>query len=205
MSIYSPLLHGPLLRPFGTGAGGSPLLDGSESDGTNIFSQNISAGDGTTIGTTRSYNVGLSPDGTTTAALVTEDTSTNRHILYFDSQPGSANKTRATSIYAKPNGRRYLQITCEVSAIFDLQTGTVTDVDTGSGSQSAIVASCQAAMNGFYKCTVQFFDTGPAGGYYVWGLSDRSGLVGANAFGNVLYTGDGSSGLYLWRSKLTQV
>jgi hypothetical protein len=95
-----------------------------------------------------------------------------------------------------------LQINADsVDAFFDLQVGAVTDTNNGSGTASAVSSSIQAAVNGFYKCTLQFFDTAVGPSFFVLALSNAADNSGSLLFGSPNYTGDGSSGIWMWRPK----
>ncbi len=181
---------------------GLEFLIGDESDGGDVIAgatgvANFSA----TIAGSVTANAGVAPDGTTTAYLFTENTADNRHVFYTQSVI-AANKTRTWSVYAKANSRRYFQMSGDVNAIFDLQDGVVSDYIVANANQSNLTVKCERAFNGFFKCTIQWTQSTSDGGFSVYGTADRATIGGVNQFGNVQYTGDGASGVYVWRSKI---
>lgn len=134
-------------------------------------------------------NQALAPDNTLTAAKVTEDTTAaSQHRI---EQPVTFSAVPYTfSVYAKPNGRTWIQLRVNLSgAFFDIQNGVLGTVD------SSVTASITKAANGFYRCTVTF--TPSAGAAAI-----RTNLATANAVST--YTGDGVSGAFLWGAQLEQ-
>lgn len=189
-----------------TTASGGSLLSGSEDDGTSVFnSTQGNANTFNTAGVTRTANAVTAPDGTTTAALFTEAVTGGpiQHggLSVVGAVAGS--KTRKLSIYAKSNGRRYLHMRTNLGGevLFDLQTQTVVD-SLLTGTQSALVTACEPAVNGFYKCTFQFFDTAASGELWYYIMSNRATISGTKENSNIAYIGDGTSGMYFWRPKL---
>jgi hypothetical protein len=209
ISTRRSLLYTP---PVAAGGGGG--LDGSESDGTNLIP---TGGSGMTAGwsvlaTALTTAVTTAPDGTTTAAFSKEDSSSGRHIMYRSDVPSLSNATAYTfSVYAKMNGRRYLQLYCDVGgttkayAYFDLQSGVVGDVGKTAGAavSGTPTSQIQVGANSFYKCTVSFV-TGATG---VCTTAINLSIV--STYGAPLvsdapsYAGDNVSGNYLWRPKFT--
>ncbi len=199
-----------LVLGFGAFTASSAVLNGSESDGTNIATSGFP---GLTTGWT-SENVTLTaaattaPDGATTAASIVENSSDARHIVYYV-HTGAAIGTFTASVYLKAFGRRYavLQLADDgdnsASLYVDLQDGIITDTEvknTGSISSTSIATGA----NGFFKVTVQ----GSLGGgetgdrYLIIGLSNVSTYGAPLQLDLPQYTGDGTSGVYAWRPKL---
>lgn len=189
-----PLLYKPPVVASG-------LLDGSESDGTNILGTDpVNMASWLDIQISITANNTTSPDGNVTAEKIVDLASTTRHVVYTSGLSITANKTRTISVYAKIDTRRYLQIRQDGSdAFFDLQDGAVTDTNL-SGSSSSPVTSIQAAANGFYKCTFQFFHTAGTDGFLNFGMSDVPDNSGTLVSGSPSYLGNGS-GFWLWRPK----
>lgn len=193
-------------------AAGGALLDGSESDGTSI----LAGGNGMTGWATEnaSFTTGttLAPDGTTTAATFTENSALGRHLMYQQTSAADYTVTRHFSIYAKMNGRRYLQIlpassggAWKVSVYFDLQSFVVTDSDLIGGATSISNATMTAAVNGFYKCEFDFIlgSTSSDAAYIQFALSDVGTYGAPLSSDSPSYTGDNASGSFLWRAKVT--
>jgi hypothetical protein len=205
---------------FGAGSssgGGAPLLDGSESDGTNLFSgtdaMTSSWGAGA-VNTVFTNAAAVASNGANDASSLIEAGNTARHILYQQVFGLAANQAVRFSVYAKATGRRYLQLLYgsssgtagNIYAYFDLQTGNVTDSGVTGGAQSATNVSMTAAVNGYYKCTVDCLASATTTStYMIFSLSDV-GTFGAPLDSDCpSYLGDSVSGAYLWRPKLVQL
>lgn len=134
------------------------------------------------------------PDGTTTADKLIEDTATSEH--YAQQTISSLTGTYTFSVFAKAAEKRYLGIR-EASvtadrALFDLENGVVTST---VGSPTATI---EDVSGGWYRCTLTP-DTAYSSQNFTprLYLTDDSGGIDANS-----YTGDGTSGLYLWGAQL---
>jgi hypothetical protein len=139
-------------------------------------------------GVTASGNAAVAPDGTTTADLLTEDTSTGDHRTFQGSVSVTNGTTYSFSVFVKPNGRNLVQLYWAdganvASVVFNTSTGQVTETTDGTGY-------IQAAGNGWYRCTVvKAAGTTTAVNVQIRFVS--SGIITS-------YTGDGVSGMYLW-------
>lgn len=191
----------------------SELLDGSESDGTNL----VTGGNGMTSGwavvsATLTAAAATASDGTTTASSLLESAANSRHIAYQIVTTG-AGSTRTLSIYAKSITRQYLQLMAQASATatqvygyFDLTSGLVTDsgiISSVAGS-SVSSAAIQAAANGYYKCSYTFkIDNATTTDVYFIIATSDVGTFGAPLDQNSpSFTGNTSDGAYLWRPKI---
>lgn len=201
------------LASYKISSGGS--LTGSESDGTQLLPTNTGAGD---KGFTSDWNALVTsittasttaPDGTTSAALITDTTGDTRHIIYYYLGGGlTANTNFTISVYAKQNTRRYLQILIasgvandKFYGYYDLQAGTVTSTGSiGSGVYGS--SSIAAGANGFYKCILTG-KTPDTGAIVHFALSDVSTYGSPLASDSPSFADSGSS-FYLWRPKVTQ-
>jgi hypothetical protein len=149
-------------------------------------------------------NTDIAPDGTTTADLITEDSSSNVHLTI---QGGKSSTGVITlSVFAKPGtGSRFLTIgfnrlsTVYASATFDLSAGTNTQtlVSTYTGVSADITASGQ----GFYRCSITA--TVDSISEIRVGMSETSTFASVNR-GFDSYTGDGTSSIILWGAQLEQ-
>ena len=195
------------IRAGSYAAGG---LDGSESDGTNLLSTGFpgfTAG-WTTEDVTLTAAATASPSGSTDAASVVENGSNTRHDIYY-THSGAAIGTCTASAYMKAFGRRYavIQLADDGGNGFqfyaDLQDGLITDTEVfGTGSISS--TSIAAAVNGFYKVSASgSFGASETGDRYFTIALSNVATYGA-PLSNELpqYTGDGTSGIYVWRGKL---
>lgn len=133
-------------------------------------------------------NAATSPDGTVDADKLVEDTTaSSTHTLAINTTNSSAFYTY--SIYAKAAERSIIRLRDSINnfdAYFDLSNGT-----TPSGSATS--RSITAAGNGWYRCvmTSNTAVTNPEFGVRI-----------ATAGPSDTYTGDGTSGLFLWGAQL---
>ena len=134
-------------------------------------------------------NAAAAPDGTTTADLLSEDTTTNSHPVYQSLAGLSSGTTYSLSVYLKAGARSQVEIDLGSAAfatnfygLYDLSLGTVT---TGGGA----IGSITAVGNGWYRCTLTA--TSVAAGLGTWYICPR--LAGATS-----YLGTGATALYLW-------
>ncbi|WP_293862538.1 hypothetical protein [uncultured Alsobacter sp.] len=188
---------------------GAPLLDGSESDGTNSIGGGIGwfSGGGATLANTSSP----APDGTNTAYTLTEDSGGGRHMAY--SYTGTISGGVSASAYLKDISRRYAMLhyednssddfTNSIFAFVDLVTGTITD----SGSTGTMVlnsVTIEAAVGGFYKITMNGTQVNTRGGTFNIHLSQEATKAASSIdyHGQPAYTGDGASSIYVWRPKV---
>lgn len=196
---------------YAAAAGGG--LDGSESDGTNLFDSNDIAFVGWgTYESTLTANAGTDPSGTSAAASLLETTNNDRHIAWAASKSVTSATAYTYSIYVKSITRRYVQVLIygqsspKIYAYFDLQSGTVTDTGSVSPDGSSAISStnCQVGANGFYKCTLRGVLDGTSTVTNMQiSLSDVA-TYGANVVaGAPYYVGSTSNGAYLWRPKMT--
>lgn len=134
-------------------------------------------------------NAIIAPDGTLTADLFTETSATGEHIANPSVLTSQGVAYSSTCFMKKGSGRygllRFAPGASYANAIFDLQDGTL--VSAGSG----LTATITHVFDGWYRCTAS--GVRGAGGSFVWGLSDGS---------THSYTGDGTSGIYIWGAQL---
>jgi hypothetical protein len=93
------------------------------------------------------------------------------------------------SICAKASERTQLNLrngNLGVSSVFNLTAGTI--VSTGAGQTAAIIP----LGNNWYRCSISFTST----------VGTQQFLLGTAQAGNVFYTGDGYSGIYIWGAQL---
>jgi hypothetical protein len=137
---------------------------------------------------TISANSVVSPDGNTTADTLVEDTSSGLHYV---SQTAGIAGTYTLSFYVKANTRNWVYITmydsiADRGAFFNVSTGVVGNIDSG------VTASIQSVGNGWYRCIVTATNLAV--------FSSSCQLATAN--GTRSYTGDGTSGIFLWGAQL---
>lgn len=137
-------------------------------------------------------NTTVAPDGTSTADTLVEDTANSQHYI-FQSSTVVANTRYVQSVYAKAAGRNWIWMTegnnVTAQAFFDLANGVVGTVS-GTGSPTA---SITAIGNGWYRCSLAFT---PIAAFA------NTQVRLANANGGASYTGDGTSGAFIWGAQL---
>lgn len=141
-------------------------------------------------------NSGIAPNGTNTAGKLIENTSTASHELGHTISSLSA-AIHTFAVFAKAGERTVLQITFSGNggsafANYDLNTGVLGTVG-NSG-----VATITSVGNGWYKCTLASGSAFAAGSCNFVMMPQQSAT--ASRFG--AYTGDGTSGIYIWGADL---
>jgi hypothetical protein len=136
-----------------------------------------------------SANATTAPDGVVTADKLVEDTSTGSHEISRAINVTSG-QAYTFSIFIKKAERSRVSMELPfsfpagASAVFDADAGTV--VSTGA----AATASISALPNGFYRCVLTATANATATGTLYLKLVDTGT--------NTSYTGDGTSGLFIW-------
>lgn len=139
-------------------------------------------------GTTVTENSIVAPNGALTGDKLIETATTAAHRIY--DELGVAVSTAYTaSVYAKAGERSWVSLSGPTNnrAWFNLATGAVGTVNAG------LTASIQAVGNGWYRCFVTQ-TTGSTQGYLDVGI--------ASADNTYSYTGDGTSGIFVWGAQL---
>ena len=131
-----------------------------------------------------------SPDGTTNAFKLVEDTSTGRHETQA---PSSSSGDLAFSFFAKKGENSFIQITnsqdANAYANFDLNLGVI-------GSSDIYTPTIINYGNGWYRC-IATVNASSAINYA------RIGLITSSTSARVeSYTGDGTSGVYIYGAQV---
>ena len=136
-----------------------------------------------------------SPDGSTNADKLTENTSSGEHRIQDDLYLTSGIQY-TFSVYAKANGRDYIRLRLENGAVGSGQINTWFNIAEGTvGTSSAGTNSIVDMGNGWYRC----ISTGTANtNYYLTKIN----VCDSDA--NVSYTGDSTSGVYLYGAQIEQ-
>jgi hypothetical protein len=141
-------------------------------------------------------NATAAPDGTTSADELVEDATLANHIVSRTTSFATATNY-TLSVFAKANTRSQLRLVLSngatvfgssVTASYDLQTASVT------GSSGTPTTSIQSVGNGWLRLSISKLSVGAASEASSIRLMDASGLLN--------YTGDGTSGLYIWGAQL---
>ena len=141
--------------------------------------------------TTISANTTTAPNGTTTADTLIEDTSSSTHRIFNNSAVTVSTSIATTySVYLKSAGRTraWVRDNDLLGALFNLSTGTIVSTDGG------VTASITNVGNDWYRCVITKVSTTTNGRIAVYldnGTSDS-------------YTGNGTSGIFLWGAQLVQ-
>lgn len=137
-------------------------------------------------------NSAVAPDGTTTADTVIASATTSTHRIYQTISTTSNIST--VSVYAKAFGLSWVRLNYNgnATANFDLTNGVVGTVAAGT------TATITAVGNGWYRCTTT---TTNLSGNFIIDLGTSDAGTGASA---QTFTGNGTSGIYLWGAQLEQ-
>ena len=158
-----------------------------EPQSTNLFpySEDFSVSDWYKGRVTINSNQNISPDGTLNASKMIETTGGGNHQI--TKKAHSVNGSFTNSVFAKKGENNYLILgiwdgSSETLAWFDLENGLISTVQ-GTSTQTI------EKFGDYYRCSVTF-NISNNGGYELIGMSNADGLRN--------YTGDGTSGVYIW-------
>jgi hypothetical protein len=137
------------------------------------------------------------PDGTATAEKLVEDTNTGGH--YTTQNPTLADNTvYCYSVHAKAAERTSVAVGITTKAAssrivqFNLTTGAISSVGGASGLPT--FSGVEVLPDGWFRCWVAH-DVGVGAGTFIPRAFISNGVTAT-------YTGDGSSGLYVWGAQL---
>jgi hypothetical protein len=138
------------------------------------------------INATVTTNTIVSPDGTQNADKFVENNGTGTKWIY-NAPTVISGSVYTYSVFAKKGERDFIYINAFSSgnsrAWFNLNTGTIGTTDVGAS------AKIENYGNGWYRCSVTF--TAVSGtNFYLLGVSNANNVEN--------YTGDGTSGIYIW-------
>lgn len=137
------------------------------------------------------------PYGVSGTYKIIEDTANAEHLIYFTSVLTAAGYSN--SIYVKADTRSKVRVGLATSGfaygasvIADLSAGTLSAI-TQYGGHTGATASIEARANGWYRVVINI--TGTANTFV-------SSLTLVTGTSTTLYTGDGTSGIYIWGAQL---
>jgi hypothetical protein len=144
-----------------------------------------------------SANATTAPNGTLTAEKLIEDSSINSHQLYSYQGGVTTGEDWTLSVYAKVAERTAFALDVRAiglgfRSVFNLSTQTATGAAIGSGTLTS--TAIQGLGNGWFRCSI----TGRHPTDTNWNISIRLN----SPAGTDSYTGDGTSGIYLWGAQL---
>jgi hypothetical protein len=181
-----------ILHPYKTSLIGNGIPSIVDNGGENlvIFDSDLTNAAWTKSNVAASIS-GTSPDGVSSASLITED-STNGLHRFFQSETAAAGKY-ILSVYAKPNGRNWIYLYFVgglAQAYFNISTGAVgTTIGT-----SLISAGSQWFGNGWYKVNIIVNNTITTQQNLIINLASANGITS--------YAGNGTSGVYFYKFQL---
>ena len=161
-----------------------------ENAATNLipYSEDFSVANWTKSNVTITSNSIISPDGTSNADKLVENSSIGAHHVYDTVITNSGDYSN--SIFVKSAERSKIRINSGSNSDrvdFDLSNGTVI-------SQLGATGNIVSVSNGWYKCDISWNTAAVAAQYFLISLLDDSGTQG--------YQGDGTSGVYIWGAQL---
>lgn len=130
------------------------------------------------------------PNGTFTAEKVIENTALGDHRSFRSVGGLQTGQVFTASVYLKAAGRNLIGMweTLVGGSVFDLANGTV------FSNSAGVTSSIEAVGNGWYRCSITLATGGTS-----FTLQIRGSIAG-----NFNYTGDGTSGWYVWGAQLTE-
>jgi hypothetical protein len=143
------------------------------------------------------------PDGTATADAVVPTATSATHGLGQASLSFVNGLAYTMSTFVKPNGYNYLRLAFNPAAfasagraaVFDLtSTGSVSAVDSG------VTAVITASTDGFFRVSITATANASASTNIAININDAF----VSGTGATTYTGDGTSGVYVWGAQLEQ-
>jgi hypothetical protein len=152
------------------------------------------------VATTVTANTTVAPDGTSTADKIVATATTGFHDIRQFVTGTVASYT--LSVYAK--AAEYSKIVLANasagtwSATFDLATGATI----ATGGAAVLSSSIQSVGNGWYRCAVTFTGAASSVAHTAVGYPNTGATL--NNFG-AQYTGDGTSGIFLWGAQVEPV
>ena len=152
-------------------------------------SEDFSDSDWVKAQATVSSNAHVAPDGSTTADAVIPSTGSGSKFCYQSKTLKATSYTQA--VWAKANGYNYIEVKAFGDAVskvayFNLSSGSVVSNSNATGSISG-------GVDGWYLCEIEF--TGSAASHTIQINPSDDGV-------DVTFTGDGTSGIYVWGAHL---
>ena len=171
-----------------TGGGCGKLL--LEPQRTNLvtYSEDFSNAQWVKSGVSIVSNDATSPDGSTTATKIIEDSSTGFHEIEDEAIVVTTIANYSTTIYVKAGTRNWVRVSSDNGgyAYFKLSDATI-------GITLNATATATAMANGWVKCTITFSPTSGTGSVSIR-LATGDGVTS--------YTGDGTSYVHAWGAQL---
>jgi hypothetical protein len=138
-------------------------------------------------------NIEVAPDGTLTADKLIANTTLGIHNI-FQSPVISINNQYTASVYVKKAGYAAIRINYFSSATTFIQVNLDTGIINSFGGTAYQSSSITDAGNGWYRCTMTFTPT----------VSGTLNFIIENPINTVNFSGNGTSGIYLWGAQLNE-
>jgi hypothetical protein len=135
------------------------------------------------------------PDGTLTAEKLCESTAASTQHFTAQSNTSTSSLSYTLSAYLKAAERTYAAVyagTPGQGKIFDLSNGTVY----GDAIAAPASWSISSVGNGWYRCSITYVASGATTAPSIYLCDPSAGIT---------YTGDGSSGIYVYGAQFEQV
>ena len=161
-----------------------------------IFSSAVAS----SAGGTHLNNSAVAPDGTTTAATMTEDTGNTRHFVSFNGATITANTVNTGSVFVKGGTRSKIYVWVGMSGAPYIRGGIVIDTTNGTyvvsntGTPIVNYPTVQYVGNGWYRVSVAVLTTTSDTTIYLE-------VGGADAGNSTTYVGT-SSTFFMWGCQL---
>jgi hypothetical protein len=149
-------------------------------------------------------NANVAPDGTTTADSLIEDSDNSDHFVFQAVTVVSSAADYVFSVAVKAGGRNFVKLDIDettggtaISQYFNLSTGAVGTNGATGANWSNRRAFITSLGNDWYLCSIVGRKTNAA-------TTIRAYINIASADGTASYTGNGSSGILVWRASMAQ-
>jgi hypothetical protein len=197
----------PAAGTFTTITGQTEVLKGT---GTNMvpYSQAFATGGWGPSAVTVTNNTTTAPDATTTATSLIESATTASHWMYLQQTPTLQAGTYTMSVYAKANGRTAIIVGLAYNGSGSNNYGTVTFDLSGVAVAQANTSiftiassSITSVGSGWYRCVASITIPYIQNMLAVIAVSNATTYT-VGSYGTNSYTGNGTSGLYIWGAQL---
>jgi hypothetical protein len=174
------------------------------------FTQEFDNAAWTKSNATVTANATAAPDGSVTADELVENTAAGIRSLHQTLTTVSST-TYSLSAFAKETSgsKRYLRlaisstasVTLWAAASFDLETQLITTNAAGGGTVTT--TSIVPVGNGWYRCTLTGNIGANADMFAIVAVVENASVFTGSGRGRQSYTGDGTSGLFIWGAQLS--
>jgi hypothetical protein len=192
--VWQPITYG---GSYGTNGFYLPMTASTIANNFFTYSQDFANAAWNKTGSSITANTTTAPDSTTTASKLVEAATLNSHNLYRTYT--ESNVTRTISVYAKlaDAGRPYIVLSMsdytlyDCSATFNVSTGALTSTTASNANYTNISGAITSVGSGWYRCSL----TATKGSV---NPNNNVQIMLADGTGSTYYTGNGTSGVYIW-------